>query len=60
MRHRRIIVTHYGGSEALQTIEEECPEPAYIPENFFATHQPHFVFPYSHGLLQSGEDNNGS
>ena len=27
MRHRRIIVTHYGGSDALQVLEEECPEP---------------------------------
>ena len=27
MRHRRVIVTHYGGPEALQVIEEECPEP---------------------------------
>src|SRR5215469_15790431 len=24
---KRIIVTHYGGPEALQVIEEECPEP---------------------------------
>ncbi|MCS6302108.1 MAG: zinc-binding dehydrogenase [Nitrospira sp.] len=29
MRHRRIIVTHYGGPEALQVIEEECPEPKH-------------------------------
>jgi NADPH2:quinone reductase len=29
MRHRRIIVTHYGGLEALQVIEEECPEPKH-------------------------------
>lgn len=28
MRHKRIIVTHYGGPDALQVIEEECPEPA--------------------------------
>jgi NADPH2:quinone reductase len=27
MRHKRIIVTHYGGSDALQLVEEECPEP---------------------------------
>jgi NADPH2:quinone reductase len=27
MRHTRIIVTHYGGPEALQVLEEECPEP---------------------------------
>ena len=27
MKHQRIIVTHYGGPEALQVIEEECPEP---------------------------------
>ena len=27
MRHTRIIVTHYGGSDALQVLEEECPEP---------------------------------
>lgn len=27
MRHTRIVVTHYGGPEALQVIEEECPEP---------------------------------
>ena len=27
MRHTRIIVTHYGGPEALQVVEEECPEP---------------------------------
>lgn len=27
MRHRRIIVTHYGGPDALRMIEEECPEP---------------------------------
>ena len=29
MRHTRIIVTHYGGSDALQVIEEECPEPKH-------------------------------
>src|SRR5512136_98666 len=27
MRHTRIIVTHYGGPDALRAIEEECPEP---------------------------------
>jgi NADPH:quinone reductase len=27
MKHTRIIVTHYGGPEALRMIEEECPEP---------------------------------
>ena len=27
MRHTRIIVTHYGGPDALQVSEEECPEP---------------------------------
>ncbi|HSA77602.1 MAG TPA: medium chain dehydrogenase/reductase family protein [Nitrospirota bacterium] len=27
MKHKRIIVTHYGGPEALRVIEEECPEP---------------------------------
>jgi len=27
MRHTRIIVTHYGGPEALQVVAEECPEP---------------------------------
>ena len=27
MRHTRIIVTRYGGPDALQVIEEECPEP---------------------------------
>jgi NADPH2:quinone reductase len=27
MTHRRVIVTHYGGPEALQVIEEECPQP---------------------------------
>ena len=29
MRHTRIIVTHYGGPDALQMIEEECPEPKH-------------------------------
>ena len=27
MRHTRIVVAHYGGPEALQVVEEECPEP---------------------------------
>jgi len=27
VRHTRIIVTHYGGPDALQALEEECPEP---------------------------------
>lgn len=27
MKHTRIIVTHYGGPEALQVLDEECPEP---------------------------------
>jgi len=27
MKNTRIIVTHYGGPEALQVVEEECPEP---------------------------------
>jgi NADPH:quinone reductase-like Zn-dependent oxidoreductase len=27
VRYRRIIVTHYGGPDALQVVEEECPEP---------------------------------
>ena len=27
MKHKRIVVTHYGGPDALQVIEEECPEP---------------------------------
>lgn len=27
MKHRRIVVTHYGGPDALQVLEEECPEP---------------------------------
>src|SRR5262249_57107699 len=29
MRHRRIIVTHYGGPEELRVVEEECPEPKH-------------------------------
>src|SRR5512144_2676347 len=27
VRHTRIVVTRYGGADALQVIEEECPEP---------------------------------
>jgi len=27
VKSRRIIVTHYGGPDALQFVEEECPEP---------------------------------
>jgi NADPH2:quinone reductase len=27
VKHTRIIVTHYGGPEALQAVDEECPEP---------------------------------
>ncbi len=27
MRHTRIVVTHYGGPDSLQVVEEECPEP---------------------------------
>src|SRR5262245_16680879 len=27
MKNQRIVVTHYGGADALQMIEEECPEP---------------------------------
>ncbi|MCE5311351.1 MAG: medium chain dehydrogenase/reductase family protein [Acidobacteriales bacterium] len=27
MRYTRIIVTHYGGPDALQVVEDECPEP---------------------------------
>lgn len=27
MKHRRIVVTHYGGPDALQVLEEECPAP---------------------------------
>jgi NADPH2:quinone reductase len=29
MRHTRIIVTHYGGPDALRVVEEERPEPKY-------------------------------
>lgn len=27
MKHTRIIVTHYGGPDALQVVQEDCPEP---------------------------------
>jgi NADPH:quinone reductase-like Zn-dependent oxidoreductase len=27
LKQKRIIVTHYGGPDALQVLEEECPEP---------------------------------
>src|SRR5204863_7269699 len=27
MRHTRVIVTHYGGPDALRVVEEECPGP---------------------------------
>jgi NADPH:quinone reductase len=27
VKHTRIIVTHYGGPDALRAVEEECPEP---------------------------------
>jgi len=27
MRQTRVIVTHYGGPDALRVVEEECPEP---------------------------------
>jgi NADPH:quinone reductase len=27
MRHMRVIVTHYGGPDALRVVEEGCPEP---------------------------------
>lgn len=27
MRYRRIVVTRYGGPDALEVVEEECPEP---------------------------------
>ncbi len=27
MKHTRIVVTRYGGPDALQAVEEECPEP---------------------------------
>src|SRR6516164_7641633 len=27
VRNTRIVVTHYGGPDALQVIEEDCPDP---------------------------------
>lgn len=27
MKHTRVIVTHYGGPDALQVLEEDCPQP---------------------------------
>ena len=27
MKHRRVVVTRYGGPDALELLEEECPEP---------------------------------
>lgn len=27
MKFTRIVVSHYGGPEALQVVEDECPEP---------------------------------
>jgi len=27
MKHTRVVVTHYGGPDALQVLEEDCPEP---------------------------------
>ena len=29
MRHTRVIVTRYGGPDALRVVEEECPEPKH-------------------------------
>jgi NADPH:quinone reductase-like Zn-dependent oxidoreductase len=29
VKHTRIVVTHYGGPETLQVVEEECPEPKH-------------------------------
>jgi NADPH:quinone reductase-like Zn-dependent oxidoreductase len=29
VKHTRIMVTHYGGPDALQVLEEECPDPKY-------------------------------
>jgi NADPH:quinone reductase len=29
MRHTRVIVTHYGGPDELQLVEEECPDPKH-------------------------------
>src|SRR5512140_1823965 len=28
MKHTRILVTHYGGPDAIRVVEEECPEPS--------------------------------
>ena len=28
-RQTRIVVTHYGGSDALRVVEEACPEPKH-------------------------------
>ena len=30
MKHRRIIVDHYGGLDALQLLEEDLPEPPLV------------------------------
>jgi NADPH:quinone reductase-like Zn-dependent oxidoreductase len=27
VKHKRVVVTHYGGPDALRVVEEECPEP---------------------------------
>jgi NADPH2:quinone reductase len=27
VKHTRIVITHYGGPDALQVVEEDCPEP---------------------------------
>jgi len=27
VKHTRIVVSHYGGTEEIQVVEEECPEP---------------------------------
>jgi len=29
VKHMRIVVTHYGGPDTLQVVEEECPEPKH-------------------------------
>ena len=29
MKHTRVVVTRYGGPEALQVVQEECPEPKH-------------------------------
>jgi NADPH:quinone reductase-like Zn-dependent oxidoreductase len=29
MKHKRIVVTHYGGPDVIQVHEEECPEPGH-------------------------------